>query len=308
MEPGLARRAAAQGGVFSRRQALAAGYTDGRIARLLAKRAWVSTIPGIYRVTGTPTTLVSRGWAVVLRAGDGALLSHLVAGRLHRIDGVPGYSSLDVSVPRSRRPREVPGARVHRVDLTRADGARAGGLPVTTPLRTVVDLARVLEVDTSARIIADALRTGAVMLDRLDEAIGSLKRRHGADRARAAYMRADPRLESVLEDDLLALVQGLGLPAVAQYEIFQNGRFIARADLAIPELRLAIEADGYGTHALRPGFERDHERLALLQAAGWTLLAFTATQIRERPNWVRDVIMRTARRLLSAQACAGQFR
>lgn len=301
MHPDLARIAAAQGGVFSRRQALAAGYTDGRIARRLDKHAWVSTIPGIYRVAGTPTTLVTRGWAVVLRAGDRALLSHRVAGRLHHIDGVPGYSWLDVSVPRTRRPREVPGARVHRVELTRADAARAGGLPVTTPLRTVVDLVRVLDVDVGARILADAIRTGVVLLDRLDEAIGSLKRRRGADRARAAYSRADPRLESVLEGELLALVRGrLGLSAVAQYEIFHNGRFLARADLAIPELRLAIEADGYGTHALRPGFERDRERLALLQAAGWTVLAFTATQIRERPDWVCEMIMRTVRRLLGA--------
>ena len=59
-----------------------------------------------------------------------------------------------------------------------------------------------------------------------------------------------------------------------------------------PKLRLAIEADGYATHALRPGFERDREKAALLQLAGWSVLSFTATQIRRRPNPVYEVVCR----------------
>ena len=59
-------------------------------------------------------TLTARGWLVVLAAGDGALLSHRVAGWLHQIDAVPGYRHLDVSVPSHRRPRDVPGSVVHR--------------------------------------------------------------------------------------------------------------------------------------------------------------------------------------------------
>lgn len=297
VEPTLARRAAAQGGVFSRGQALAAGYSDNRICRKLAAGVWTSRIPGVYRVAGTPTTLLTRGWSVVLAAGEGALLSHRVAGRLHRIDGVPGYSQLEVSVPLSRRPRHVPGAHVRRAPLERADAGWAAGLPVTTPLRTVVDLARLLDPREGARIIGDALRTGAFTHDRLHEAIDDLRRRRGAIHARAALALADPRLESILESELCELVTGVGLRPELQHEVYDRGRFVARLDLAIPELKLAIEADGYATHALRPGFERDRERLALLSAAGWTTLAFTAAQIRERPEWVAEVIMRTVRRL-----------
>jgi very-short-patch-repair endonuclease len=51
---------------------------------------------------------------------------------------------------------------------------------------------------------------------------------------------------------------------------------------------------------MRPGFERDRERWALLQAAGWTVLAFTATQIRQRRSWVLDVIAQTVARLAAA--------
>jgi very-short-patch-repair endonuclease len=244
--------------------------------------------------------LLARGWTVVLAAGDGALLSHHVAGWLHKIDGVPAYSKLDVSVPWPRRPRAVTSANVHRVNLTRADAARAGGLPVTAPIRTVIDLARVVEVSVGARILGDALRTGMAVPELVEQHLALVSRKHGAARARTAFQLADPRLESILEHELLDLVLRLGLRCQPQYEIFGQGRFLARVDLAIPELKLAIEADGYATHAMRPGFERDRERWALLQAAGWTVLAFTATQIRQRRSWVLDVIAQTVARLAAA--------
>ena len=139
MNSALAKVAARQAGVFSRRQALTFGYRDNQISRATRSGAWIVSSPGVYRLAGAPTTLSARGWLVVLSAGDGALLSHRVAGWLHQIDAVPGYRKLDVSVPAHRRPRDVPGAVVHRAALSRADAAWSRGLPVTSALRTVVD-------------------------------------------------------------------------------------------------------------------------------------------------------------------------
>ena len=130
-------------------------------------------------------------------------------------------------------------------------------------------------------------------------------RKHIA-RARQAVLAADPRLESILEDELFMIIRRGGIDVVPQYEVFADGQFVARVDFGIPELRLALESDGYGTHALRPGFERDRERAALLQLAGWNLLSFTATQIRRQPNWVYDVVCRRVeqRRLeLGIESC-----
>jgi very-short-patch-repair endonuclease len=293
----LAKRAARQSGAFSREQALAFGYSDNQISREIKSGRWKVSSSGVYRLAGTPTTLATRGWLVVLAAGDGALLSHRVAGWLQQIDAVPGYRDLDVSVPSHRRPRDVPGAVVHRAALTRADAAWSRGLPVTSPLRTVVDLARTTAPEIGSRIIGDAVRTQLVSFERVEEAIAALGRKHGVGQARQALRLCDPRLESVLEFELLALARRAGLDPRPQFTVTENGRFIARVDLAVPGLKLALEADGYATHARRPGFERDRERLSLLQAAGWTVLAFTATQIRDRPQWVIDVIRRAVGRL-----------
>jgi very-short-patch-repair endonuclease len=293
----LAKVAARQAGVFSRRQALTFGYSDNQISRATRSGAWIVSSPGVYRLAGAPTTLSARGWLVVLSAGDGALLSHRVAGWLHQIDAVPGYRKLDVSVPAHRRPRDVQGAIVHRAALSRADAAWSRGLPVTSALRTVVDLARTTAPEIGSRIIGDAVRTQLVGFEHIEEAIATLRRKHGIGQAREALRRCDPRLESVLEHELLELARRAGLNPQPQFTVTENGRFIARVDLAAPGLKLALEADGYATHARRPGFERDRERLSLLQAVGWTVLAFTAAQIRDRPEWVVEVIRRTVGRL-----------
>jgi very-short-patch-repair endonuclease len=300
MEPLLVAIAAAQCGVFSRAQALAAGYSDRRIRHLLAIGTWLRCDQGIFRIAGVPLTFDASAWIATLAAGPDAVLSHRVAGMLHRLDGTPPAVRFDVSVPPTRHPRRVPRADIHRVRLCAEDVGTCRGFPVTSVARTVVDLARTLPLETGSRIVADALRAGPVSVDVLDACIAWLAGCTGIERARQALASADPRLESVLERELLALLRRAGLNPVVQYVVTASGQFVARVDMALPSVRLAIEADGYGTHALRPGFERDREKLALLQLAGWSLLSFTATQIRQRPEWVVAIVLELVQQLSAA--------
>ena len=134
-------------------------------------------------------------------------------------------------------------------------------------------------------------------VDALEASIASLSGCTGIDLARRALASADPKLESVLERELLTLLRRAGLRPVAQYVVTSAGRFVARVDFALPGILLAIEADGYDTHARRLGFERDREKAALLQLAGWSLLSFTATQIRQQPDWVIATVLERVRQL-----------
>jgi very-short-patch-repair endonuclease len=297
MNPGLAKVARAQSGVFTRRQARECGYSDERIRTELKNRRWLVVVPGVYRVTGTPGGWNTRVWCALLAAGDGAALAGRPAGRLHRIDGVPGYDRLAVAVPLNRRPRRTTGARVDPVLLNRRDVTRRRGIPVLTAARTVVDLAREEPLEVATRVVGDALRTQMVNPDQVARELAAARHWRGIGRARRAVDLADPRLESILEAELLPLITAAGLRVVPQLEVTDQGLFVARLDFGEPEPHLGIEADGYATHALRLGFERDRERAALLQVAGWTLLSFTATKIRMHPHWVVDVIGATARRL-----------
>jgi very-short-patch-repair endonuclease len=287
--PGSPKRSTAY---FPRRQAHEAGYTDRQIELAVARGDWVRCASSVLRVAGAPSSFLGAAWVALQAAGDGAMLSHRVAGQLHRLDGVPPSALFDLYIPQARRPRDVPRTRLHRVDV--GAPAHIMGLPVTPVALTVVDLARELPADTGTRIVADAIRTGRVSLPALEDELNRATLRRHVARARQAVLRADPRLESVLEDELFAIVRPIDVGIVPQYEVFDHGRFVARVDLAIPELRLALEADGYDSHARRPAFERVRERSALLQLADWSILAFTATQIRKQPRWVFDVVCRRA--------------
>jgi very-short-patch-repair endonuclease len=267
-----------------------AGYSDRQIQLAVERGDWVKCTSAVFLVAGTPSPFLANAWVAVLAAGKGAMLSHRVAGQLHKLDGVPTRTVLDIYVPAARRPRDVPRARLHRVDV--GPPVRCLGLPATALPLTVVDLARELPAGTGTRIVADALRTGRVSLEALEHELTVSAMRNHIERARQAVLLADPRLESILEDELFRIVRHVNIEIIPQYEIFAGGQFVARVDFGIPKLRLALEADGYATHALRPGFERDREKAALLQLAGWTALSFTASQIRRRPNWVHDVVCR----------------
>jgi very-short-patch-repair endonuclease len=292
--------AAAQCGVFSRAEALAAGYTEKQIRHLVEMGTWVRCHTGIYCLAGVARSLDMNAWISVLAAGEGACLSHRMAGKLQGLDGTPPPVYFDIAVRVGRSPRNVPRARIHRTELAPEDTAVCRGFPVTSIARTLIDLGRSLPIETGSRIIADALRTGRVSADALEARIAGLAGCTGIDLARRAFLNADPKLESVLERELLGLLRRAGLNPVAQYVVTVGGRAIARVDFALPGIRLAIEADGYGTHALRPGFERDREKSADLQVAGWWLLSFTATQIRERPDWVVETVLTRVRQLTAA--------
>jgi hypothetical protein len=87
-------------------------------------------------------------------------------------------------------------------------------------------------------------------------------------------------------------------PAVPEYEVWTDaGAFVARVDFAYPELRLAIEVDGYAAHSSVDAFRRDRTRQNALVAAGWTVLRFTWTEVNGNSPHVGRTIRTTRRRL-----------
>ena len=114
--------------------------------------------------------------------------------------------------------------------------------------------------------------------------------------ARAAAAFADPRAESPPESRLRLLLARAGLPAVPQFVVRDaDGRFVARVDLAYPELCLAVEYDG-AWHAEDGQFARDRQRLNRLVAAGWVVLHVTAADLRRPDQLVARVrALRAAR-------------
>lgn len=218
----------------------------------------------------------------VLCWGDGAAVSHRAAAPLLRMIGFePGL--VELTVPRGRR-RLGPGI-IHRHPLSKVDLTNVDGIPVTTPARTLIDLAAVAPIEVVEEVLDDSMRRGMVSMPLLRRRVAAIGRqgRPGIAAMRLLLDSRDPAAavpESVFERRFLRTLSREGLPPpVLQHEIRADDRFVAVVDFAYPEARLAIEADGYRWHSGRLRWDRDRARRNELTLLGWRIIHVTWTDL-----------------------------
>jgi len=235
----------------------------------------------------------------VLWAGPDAAISHRTAAVLWELEGCAS-DVVEVSTTRDRK-ATVPWILLHRgARLDAADRTKRGSMPVTTPTRTLVDLCAVLDPDLLEGALDDALRRGLTTLPRLRWTAARLggRGRPGAQMMRKVLQARDRRYSppaSRLEARLCRLLERAELPApVRQHEVRDRGTLVAQVDLAYPDMRLAIEADGYRYHSGRIAWERDLIRRNALTSRGWMVLHVTWADLSARPL---DVVQQIGRAL-----------
>jgi very-short-patch-repair endonuclease len=196
--------------------------------------------------------------------------------------------------------REQPGLTVHRDLLADDEVTDAAGLLTTTALRTAWDLARWLPT-VEAVVAMDALaKLGRFTPGAVLQIHGRYPRARWRRRVPGVIALCDPRAESPMESRsrLVLVLRGLPHPEL-QYRVFDEfGAFIARLDMAYPPLKLAMEYDGRG-HLEAWQQTSDARRLNLREAAGWSVLRFTASDVLRAPDamatQVRDAIRHRSR-------------
>lgn len=258
---------------------------------------------GVYLLAGAPADLAARSQAAALLIPGQSVLSGYSAAELLGARCAPAEANAELTVPGGDL-REQPGLTVHRDLLADDEITDAGGICVTTALRTAWDLARWLPT-VEAVVAMDALaRVGRFTPGAVLQIHDRYPRSRWRRRLPAVIDLSDPRAESPMETrSRLVLVQrGLPRPEL-QHRVFgEFGEFIARLDMAYPELKLAMEYDGRG-HLQAWQQASDARRLNALDAAGWSVLRFTATDVPRTPDTmaaqVRDAILRRSRRFLS---------
>jgi Protein of unknown function (DUF559)/Transcriptional regulator, AbiEi antitoxin len=254
------------------------GFDDSAILRRVRAGRLHRLHRGVYAVGHTVLNRQARYLAAVLAVGDGAVLSHRSAGVLwgiHRSDA----ARIDVTVARTCGFRSTRTIAVHRPRLPPAPMTRAG-VPVTTPGRTLQDLATALP--------RRALEKAAEMAEALRLHVEFDPAHPGAARLRAVLDTHDlgTTTRSPLEDDFLVLCDRHGIPRPlvnAEVEGFE-------VDFVWPDARLIVETDG-GPHVTRAAFERDRAKDARLTAAGWRVMRFTRRQVRTEAGVVADLLL-----------------
>ena len=180
--------------------------------------------------------------------------------------------------------RLLAGVRVHRAPLGRGDIGRRHGIPVTSPARTLVDLAGVLPPRELRRAVREAQAQRLVTVRHVLAALD----RAGPWRGRgtlAAIVAAGPApTRSELEDVVLDLILrgGLDRPMVNAPLVLAGRRIVP--DCRWPEQQLVVEADGSAWHEHRLARENDAERQALLEAHGERVIRITWRQAVAEPE------------------------
>jgi very-short-patch-repair endonuclease len=231
--------------------------------------------------------VVGCGTAAALSDGSGAALWAMR----------PALGPIEVTVPRGVRPRR-PGIIVHRRTLAPDDVTTHHGIPVTTPARTLIDLAVQLPRPQLERAINEADKLDLVDPETLRAYLVDAVRRPGVVNLRQTLDRRTFALtDSELERRFLPIARRAGLP-LPETGALVNG---FKVDFYWRELGLVVETDGIRYHRTPAEQTRDRIRDQVHTAAGLTPLRFTRSQVAYEPRYVEATLARVANRLTGAR-------
>jgi very-short-patch-repair endonuclease len=217
----------------------------------------------------------------VLACGERAYASHQTAATLHGLPLPAPPSSVHVTVV--NRDVRRPGITVHRTRALSRDEIRTlAGIPITSPARTIVDLAAELAPADVEHLLAQAYATNLATRAKVLAVIAPGPTRAGTRTLRALLEPgARPAFtRSAAERQFLALMRKARLPKprvnarVHGYEV----------DFFWPDEELVVEVDGHSFHAARPQRERDSTRDQTLTARGLRVLRITPNHIAREPE------------------------
>lgn len=296
----LTTRAATRHGLLTIDDLAELGINRERARRLVASGVLHRPARGVYRVAGAPVTWHQQVLVACLAHRPTGVASHRCAARLWDLRPFRDDDVVEVSVARTRQTETGTGVRHRSKDLCDAHVTTVAGIPVTTPARTVVDLGAVapdfLVATALEQLLVRRLLTVAEASAMVEE-VGR-QGRNGVGVLRAVLERralGDEVGDSGLEAVMAQLLVDAGLPLpVFQYELVVGG-VLRRLDFAFPDLRIAIEVDGFERHTGSAVFEDDRVRGNALELAGWLVLRFTMRQILDHPGYVAAAVARAIR-------------
>jgi very-short-patch-repair endonuclease len=275
--------------LVTRDQLLSLGFTPDAIDHRLSRGRLHSAARGVYAVGRPSATRHGRWMAAVLSCGEAAVLSHSSAGALMKI-GNERRGLIEISVRCSSRARRD-GLVVHRrSSLPPTDVGHFDGIPVTSPVQTLIDLSPRLDTAALERAINEADKYDLVHPPALRKALNDHAGEPGVARLRHVLDRRTFRLtRSELERIFLPMTAEVGLPLPLTKQ-WVNG---FEVDFFWPQLGLVVETDGLRHHRTPAQQAKDRRRDQAHTAAGMIQLRFTHEQIYHEPEYVRGVLAAT---------------
>jgi very-short-patch-repair endonuclease len=277
-----------QFGLVTNEQARRAGLSHSAIGRRVESGRWDRVLAGVYRDTLVTSTPQQAALGALLWAGPDSFVCFHAAGWFWALDGVVA-PRVQLWVPRNLRSPKV---IVHRGEVAPADRRMIGPIRLTSPARTLIDLAAVLDDEDLNAVVEDAIHRGlttAPAIGRRLDALGG-KGRPGSGRLREILEdRGNQRAAaSRLEVKIWRVLRAHGLTPVRQHPV-RCGGTTYWVDCAFPQWRVSVEGFGDKFHRGARDRKRELRRLGDLASVQWRVVPVTWDEICDAPE---DVVAR----------------
>jgi very-short-patch-repair endonuclease len=255
------------------------GLTEEQLRHRVDTGRYVRVRPNVYAINGAPVTWRQQVRAVIETCGGRVSGSHTTALRV--LGGeAPIDDDIHVLGPLAAQVR-LPGVIGHRSGLlAREDVCTRFDMSITSPLRTVIDLSGMFDVNLLGRATDQLMRHRRLDLEELRGRVSLLRPAPGRSIKKLKIVLAqripgyDPG-ESELEARLRQIIDANGLPQPTHQHRVSYGDARYRMDFAWPDRRLYLEGNGFGYHRLATDLDGDARRQNEMVLDGWRPIELT---------------------------------
>jgi REase_MTES_1575 len=261
---------------------------DGEVSMRELRRFYQPVYPGVYVPRGVELSAIQRARAAWLWSRRRGVVAGLSASALLGAKWInPGRSA---ELIHSNR-RTPPMLTVHTDQLSPDETIEVDGMSVTTPARTAFDLGRRLGLKESVQRIDALMHATQLKVLEIESTIHAHQGVRGLSQLHRALALVDGGAESPYESLTRLMLVGAGLPAPqTQLPVLDEfGFVVAYVDMGWPEYRVAVEFDGAQHWSNASQRSRDIERLAELEALGWTIIRVSSDMLRTSAVVIRRV-------------------
>ena len=249
----------------------------GRLTRGQLRSRFKAVHPGVYVPGQAARTLLLNTVAAWLWTGRRGVIGGRAAAALHGARWIDDATPIELIAPHTRK---RPGVIVHEEQIKPDEICYVGGLPVSSPERTALNLARWLPRDAAVTHLDSLARATGITEASVLELAAQYPGARGIRRAQVALNLMDAGAQSPKETWLRLLVIDAGYERPQTQLPVTDGSTTAFINLGWEEPKIGLDYEGEHHRSERRTYVNDIGRYAMIDGRGWTDLRVVAEHSR----------------------------